>query len=160
MASLNKASCFLVILIFFLFIDFHALAQENIKTEILEEVNRVRQDGCKCGDEVMPPVGELAWSDKLERAAIRHVLDMSEHEHFEHVGTDGSSLSDRVNAAGYKWSLIGENISWGYTGVKDVVNGWISSEGHCHNMMNPDFKDMGAARRGDYWVLDLGNPEF
>jgi uncharacterized protein YkwD len=130
--------------------------EENIKAEILEEVNRVRQAGCKCGEKEMPPVGELSWSDKLEKAAIRHAADIAEHEHFDHTGTDGSSLSDRVNAVGYKWSLIGENISWGYSSAEDVVEGWISSEGHCHNMMNPAFKEMGTARKGTYWVLDLG----
>jgi uncharacterized protein YkwD len=161
MAPLNKAFYFLITFILLLFIDFPVLAQEeNIKTDILTEVNKIRKSGCKCGEEEMPPVGDLAWSDKLEKSAIRHATDMFENEHFDHTGSDGSSLSDRVNAAGYKWSLIGENISWGYSSAKDVVEGWIGSEGHCHNMMNPGFKEMGAARRGDYWVLDLGNSEF
>jgi uncharacterized protein YkwD len=147
----------LLISVFGLLISGQLLAQqENIKATILSEVNKVRASGCKCGRDKMPPAWALSWSDKLEKAAVRHAKDMFDNEHFDHKGTDGSTLSERINATGYKWTLIGENISFGYSDASEVVQGWISSPGHCRNMMNPSFKEMGAAKAGSYWVLDLG----
>jgi uncharacterized protein YkwD len=134
----------------------NGFAQESIKNEMLKEINKVRVSGCMCGNEEMPSVAKLAWSDQLEKAAARHADDMFDHSHFDHVGTDGSDLGDRISGTGYVWGMVGENISWGYTEVKDVVEGWISSPEHCKNMMSPVFKEMGVARNGEYWVLDLG----
>jgi len=126
---------------------------------MLEEVNRLRVSGCLCGDEYMPPVKELAWNDKLEIAAQKHVTDMFENDNFNHVGSDGSVLSERIEAAGYSWSMLGENISYGHTDAAGAVHGWMESDGHCRNMMNPVFNEIGAAGKGNYWVMDLGAPE-
>ena len=131
--------------------------EEEMRTDILEQVNKVRKEGCICGNEKMPPAGELTWNDKLERAAIGHVNDMFTNENLSHTGSDGSSLSDRAEKEGYRWFLIGENISWGYLTALEVVEGWKASPGHCMNMMNGKYTEMGAARKGTYWVLDLGD---
>jgi uncharacterized protein YkwD len=133
--------------------------QENIRRDILQEVNHIRRSGCMCGEEYMPPVKELAWSAQLERAAREHAEDMFRNDFFDHGSSDGSTLADRVDATGFKWSIIGENICWGYNSVEDAVQGWIDSPGHCHNMMNAQFRIMGAARKGSYWVLDLGKED-
>jgi uncharacterized protein YkwD len=126
---------------------------------ILDEVNRLRQEGCTCGDDIMPPVDSLTWSVLLEKAAIKHANDMFNSDMLNHTGSDGSSLSDRVEKEGYRWTLIGENISWGYLSARDVVGGWKESPGHCKNMMNGSFREMGAASKETYWVLDLGKAD-
>jgi uncharacterized protein YkwD len=152
----QKFIFFILTGIFLLFNAVHCRAQESIKDETLDEINKVRVSGCLCGDEEMPPVEKLAWSDRLEKAALRHARDMFDHDHFSHTGTDGSDLGDRISGAGYEWSMVGENIAWGHTEVIDAVEGWISSPEHCKNMMSEVFSEMGAARKGQYWVLDLG----
>lgn len=133
--------------------------QENIRKTMLSEVNELRRTGCMCGSEYMPPVKELVWSAPLERAAWEHAVDMFRNDFFDHSSSDGSTLADRVDATGFKWSIIGENICWGYYSVEDAVNGWKNSPDHCHNMMDPRFRIMGAARQGSYWVLDLGKED-
>jgi uncharacterized protein YkwD len=140
----------------FIFNTLMSFAQEGIKTEILEEVNTLRKSGCMCGDEYMPPVPVLKWNPKLEKAALRHAWDMYAHDHFEHTGTDGSTLTDRIEATGYRWHLIGENLAMGNLSAGDAVAGWQISPGHCRTMMDPAFDEMGAAKKGRYWVLDLG----
>jgi uncharacterized protein YkwD len=40
--------------------------------------------------------------------------------------------------------------------TKDVVNGWRQSETHCMALMDSLYNEMGGARSGDYWVVDLG----
>lgn len=146
-----------LILTAMLSVCFSASAQvENIKETILGEVNKLRASGCQCGDEYMSPAGPLVWNELLEKAAVRHAGDMADHTHFDHVGTDKSTLSDRIEDTGYVWSTLGENISFGYPDATSVVHGWKGSDGHCKNMMNPVFKELGAARNGTFWVLDLG----
>jgi len=34
----------------------------------------------------------------------------------------------------------------------------LHSPGHCANIMNKNFREMGVARVGDYWTQDFGSP--
>jgi uncharacterized protein YkwD len=85
---------------------------------------------------------------------------------FSHTGSNGSTLAQRVNATGYAWSSLGENIAAGQTSVNSVVDGWIASPGHCANIMNPAFVEMGLAcvpgtssnPYPTYWTMDLAQP--
>lgn len=128
------------------------------KANMLALVNEVRAKGCNCGSTYMPPVGPLTWNDKLEKAALVHTVDMITKSFFEHTGSDGSTPSQRVTNAGYSWMATGENIAMGYTSEKDVMNAWLASEGHCLNIMRKEFKELGAARVGNYWTQEFGTP--
>jgi uncharacterized protein YkwD len=55
-----------------------------------------------------------------------------------------------------KRRTYGENISNGYKTEQSVIEGWIKSAGHCRNIMNPNVKEMGVAREGDYWTQVFG----
>jgi len=127
------------------------------KATILELVNNVRKAGCNCNGTIMPPVAEVAWNDQLAKAAFDHSVDMKTNNYFSHTSLDGSTTGQRITAAGYNWSTYGENIANGYTTEQDVINGWLSSEGHCKNIMNADFKDMGVGRDGNYWTQAFGS---
>lgn len=126
-------------------------------TAMLQMVNNIRSAGCTCGTTVMPPVAPLTWNDILASAALAHSQDMSATGDFSHNSSDGTSFSDRITADGYtNWRALGENIAYGYTTEQAVFNGWIQSEGHCKNIMNASFKEMGAAKVGTYWTQDFG----
>jgi hypothetical protein len=43
----------------------------------------------------------------------------------------------------YSGGAMGENIAAGYSSGAEVVAGWLSSDGHCRNMMDPDFGVIG-----------------
>jgi uncharacterized protein YkwD len=103
----------------------------------------------------------MKWNDQLEFAARGHALDMSEHDYFSHTSINGRSMSDRALDAGYgfkgyKTYAIGENIAQGQTSITEVMNGWLHSEGHCRNLMNPAFREVGVAEINHYWVQDFG----
>ncbi len=122
------------------------------KTKMLQLVNNVRQTGCNCGSTVMPPVAPVTWNDKLAKAAYEHSLEMKINNYFSHTGFNGSNAGQRITAAGYLWKTYGENIAKGYTSEQAVVSGWLSSEGHCKNIMGANFKEMGAGREENYWT--------
>lgn len=126
-------------------------------TAMLKLVNDTRAAGCTCGTTVMPPVAPLTWNDILASAALSHSQDMNASGQFSHNSSDGTSFSARITAAGYTaWSALGENIAYGQTTEQQVFDAWIQSEGHCKNIMNGSFKEMGAARAGTYWTQDFG----
>ena len=123
---------------------------------LLKLVNEQRAVGCRCGKIKMPAVQVLVWSDVIASASSNHSKDMNRRSFFSHTSSNGNSLGDRFNAVGYKWMLIGENIAMGQRDEYEVVNSWLKSPGHCMNLMNADFKEMGAAREGKYWTQDFG----
>ena len=127
------------------------------KATLLQLVNNVRTTGCTCGTTVMPAVATVVWNDKLGKAGYDHSVDMETNNYFSHTGLDGSNPGQRITAAGYVWQSYGENIASGYTSEQAVMNGWLNSEGHCKNIMNADFKDMGVGRDGNYWTQDFGS---
>ena len=127
------------------------------KTTILQLVNDVRKSGCTCGTTTMPAVGAVVWNDQLAKAAYDHSVDMNTQDYFSHTGVDGSTPGQRITAAGYHWSSWGENIAQGYSTEQLVIKAWLASEGHCKNIMNGGFRDMGTGRYGNYWTQDFGS---
>ncbi len=123
---------------------------------LLDLVNDLRASGCRCGNQVMPPVAPLQWNDKIASASRQHSEDMSDNDHFSHAGTDGSDAGQRLTRNGYQWRAYGENIAFGYDSASAVFQGWFDSPGHCKNMMSASFEDMGAARIDLYWTQDFG----
>ena len=124
---------------------------------MLQLVNAARAKGCTCGTTVMPPVKPLAWNNILAQIALAHSQDMNHNNYFSHTGLDGSSPGDRLTAGGYIWTSYGENIAEGYTDEQSVMNAWLQSEGHCKNIMDGGFKEMGSGKDGFYWTQDFGS---
>ncbi len=124
--------------------------------ELVDLVNKTRTEGCTCGTERMPVVGKITWNETLAKTAYLHSKDMNDQNYFSHTGKDGSDPGIRMERQGYNWRTYGENIAKGYANEKAVVEGWINSEGHCRNIMNPNFEEMGLGREGEYWTQVFG----
>lgn len=137
--------------------DSTSTATDTTQPLMLQLVNAARAKGCTCGTTVMPPVNPLAWNTILAQVALAHSTDMDVNTYFSHIGLDGSSPGDRITAAGYIWTSYGENIAEGYTDEQSVMNAWLQSEGHCMNIMNAGFKEMGSGKDGTYWTQDFGS---
>jgi uncharacterized protein YkwD len=152
-----------------LFSAMSAYCQQTVSTpqfrrEFLEYINHTRQKGCNCGSTYMPPAPPLVWNDQLEFAAIGHAQDMADNNYFSHTSKDGRTMQDRIIKAGYAFQgfksfMIGENIAEGQLSIAQVMQGWFKSEGHCRNLMNPGFKEVGIALYNNYWVQDFGGRE-
>jgi uncharacterized protein YkwD len=133
--------------------------------QALRLVNEVRARGTRCGERSFGPAPPMRLSETLASVALGHASDMAEHNYFEHVDQAGRSPADRVRAVGYREKLVGENIAYGPQSVEEVVQGWLDSPGHCENIMDARFAEMGvayapgqAARRGLFWVQLLADP--
>lgn len=78
---------------------------------------------------------------------------------FDHVRPDGSNPLDYVISLGYR--TAGENIAMSY-GMNDtperVMNGWMNSEGHRANILDPDFAYIGVGcyvSNGSYYWTQI-----
>ena len=133
---------------------------------ILDGVNAVRANGATCGERHFPPAPPLSWNPALGQAALGHSRDMAARRYFSHQAKDGSTAAERAQRAGYHWQRVGENIAFGQATPQDAVAGWLDSPGHCANIMNASFTEMGAAygiaaeqRAGlVYWTQVFGRP--
>ncbi|TWI57616.1 uncharacterized protein YkwD [Pseudomonas duriflava] len=133
---------------------------------ILREVNAARAAPRSCGNQAFTAAPPLTWNATLAQTALGHSRDMANQNYFSHAGRDGSQVSDRATREGYQWSRIGENIAAGQGTAHKAVAGWLSSPGHCANIMNPHFTEMGAAyhvnEKSDaaiYWTQVFGTPQ-
>jgi uncharacterized protein YkwD len=125
------------------------------KELILALINDARRKGVQCGNTWHPPVPPVIWNSQLEQAARGHSEDMSGKNYFSHIENDGSTANTRIEKAGYQWMAYGENIGFGYLSEKEVVEAWLKSPGHCANIMNKNYKEMGVGRAGNYWTQDF-----
>ncbi len=136
----------------------------RIRGEFLDAVNKSRSVGRRCGKTRYGPAPPVSWSGSLATAARLHSEDMVAGSFFSHTGSDGSSAGQRISRQGYSWRACGENIAVGVPTVSTVVQGWLESEEHCRNLMEPAFAEIGAGvaigpyggnPAARFWTLDL-----
>jgi uncharacterized protein YkwD len=139
----------------------------DFQQRTLTRVNQWRSTGASCGSEGnFGPAAALGWDTRLTTAAAVHSQDMSSQNFFDHTGSNGSTPGQRVTAAGYAWQTTGENIAAGYASAEAVVDAWIGSPGHCANLLNPQFTQVGVAcvpggsssTYSSYWTMELARP--
>ena len=136
----------------------------TVRARVVQLVNAARSHGRKCGSERFAAAPPLRVSSALNDAAAGHARDMARKKYFDHRGSDGRHPKDRVLRAGYQPRLTGENIAFGPESAEEVVAGWLASPGHCANIMDARFQDIGVSfstgrdRRRIYWVQDFGAP--
>ncbi|MFJ6778868.1 CAP domain-containing protein [Streptomyces yangpuensis] len=106
--------------------------------------------------------GALTSNAKLSAAARGYSDTMARAGVMSHTGPDGSTMTSRVEAAGYKWSNLGENIARGQADADAVMKAWMNSSGHRANILNCAFKEIGiGVHKGDggpWWTQNFGAP--
>ncbi|EGH32461.1 Allergen V5/Tpx-1 related protein [Pseudomonas syringae pv. japonica str. M301072] len=132
---------------------------------LLVQVNAARAKPRMCGKRPFPSARPLSWNTTLETAAQEHSQSMASENYFTHRGFDNDSPADRARAAGYGGRQIGENIAAGQSTASKAMASWLASPGHCANLMNPMFTEVGAAYAtatnadyGVYWTMLFGAP--
>ena len=132
--------------------------------QVLVLVNQRRAAGATCGGAPYAPVAPITMNGALRTAARLHSQDMAAQNYFSHTSLDGRTLSQRLTNAGYAGAFPwGENIAAGQPTPQAVVDAWMSSPGHCTNIMNGSYRAMGVgyafragSTYGHYWTQDLG----
>jgi uncharacterized protein YkwD len=136
----------------------------QLEVEILAIVNEVRGQGANCGSAgSFGPAGPVSMQPALRCAARKHSKDMADRNFFDHTNPSGESPWDRMGQAGYSYSTAGENIAAGNSTASATMDQWMNSDGHCGNIMNPDFDEIGVGyypggQYGHLWTQAFGSP--
>ncbi len=85
----------------------------------------------------LPP---LRASRLLDHSAQDWTNAMVASDVFSH----GTNFAARISAVGYVWRAAGENIATGFQTPRGVVNAWMASTGHCQNILNPTYGNVGT----------------
>jgi uncharacterized protein YkwD len=127
----------------------------QLKEKMLECVNAIRQSA---------HLTPLRWDDRLGQAAQKYAEEMLARVFFGHANPEGAGPLHRARAVGYvPWS-VGENIARGHYSVDEVMDGWMNSPPHRHEILDPNFDEVGfGLARGRnaeghqvYWVQLFG----
>jgi uncharacterized protein YkwD len=111
--------------------DLHV--DDPAERQMLELVNAERT---KAG------LGKLTVDIKIVAVARAHSKDMFLRRYFAHVNPDGKDAGDRMEDAGIRFTVAGENLAY----APDVVTahtGLMNSPGHRRNILEPSFHHIG-----------------
>ena len=107
-------------------------AQPSLATEIFKLTNAARQDN---------GLSELTYNSDLQEAANIRAKEASEM--FSHTRPDGSSCHSVVED--FDYYVAGENLILAekhIASAKRMMEEWMNSEGHRHNILLKDFTSM------------------
>jgi uncharacterized protein YkwD len=143
-----------------------AVFDDRPSVEALAEINRLRAQDQRCGEQWMPAVGAVRWNPQAMRAAEAQARYLQRNNLFGHIGAQGSRVGQRLAEAGLRWRKAGENLAAGQDDWHEVLAHWLASPSHCRVLMTPEFDLAGLARvpgsegntYGSYWALVLAAP--
>lgn len=102
----------------------------------------------------------LSLSNRLTAVAQDHSCDQAVTMRMGHVGSDGSSLGQRMARGAVPGRAFAENVGMGLPTAEAMVAGWMNSAPHRANILNPAYRAVGLAVSRDvagrpYWTLTL-----
>lgn len=132
----------------------------GLEQKVIEATNGFRRDN---------RLDPLKPSVRLITIAQKHARNMARQDKFGdtdkngHV-LDGKSLQDRIQAGGYEFGRVAENVGYQLNKrdpADSMMQGWETSPGHRHNLLLVDVTEIGVgAAQGEsgrwYFVQVFG----
>lgn len=138
--------------------SYEELYAGDMTSDFLWQINSVR---CELG------LNPVVMNDQLFSAAARHALDLGYNQTYDHIGTDGTTVEDRVNQAGYTgYAFVGQNIAVlqaSEFSYDEAFNQWWERYDDIFWLGNPHITEVSLAlvtsynTITDYWVLNVGS---
>lgn len=87
----------------------------------------------------------LYYSAQLDRMAKIQAANMARLHKMAHTlpESDLPTLGDRARFVGYPFGRMAENVAHGYPNAETVVEGWMNSSAHRHNVLDRDVVETG-----------------
>lgn len=123
----------------------------GIQSIEMEVVNLVNQEREKRG--LKPMKADV----QLSKVARDKSQDMIDNNYFSHQSPRYGSPFDMMKAYGISYRAAAENIAAGQSTAKQVMDGWMNSDGHRANILNPNLDTIGVGYAkggsyGHYWT--------
>jgi hypothetical protein len=155
---MRRAAIYLSALILLHRLGACAVAPQPLNSEeqvIVDNTNALRRDA---------GLPELKINPLLMDTARKHAATMARVEKLEHR-LFGKNSSARVEASGYKWTAVRENIALNLHDAAEAVDAWLKSDGHRVNIFANDVTEIGVGIATDskgqpYYVQVFASPEL
>ncbi len=154
------------VILFIQFFSFTGISSANVlgygtdinRARLIELTNQERQSR---------GLTELKESSLLDQSATLKGEDMFAKDYWAHFSPDGTSPWYFFKQVGYDYNWAGENLARDFSTSAGVIAGWMASQGHRDNMLNPNFQEIGISvqngtLQGDQTTLvveHLGTPK-
>jgi len=86
----------------------------------------------------------LVWNDDVAKAARLHSQDLAENNMTGHIGSDGSTVGDRLTNVGVSFTGWSENVAFGSANPEALVQALMESPGHRANILNSNRTHLGV----------------
>ena len=70
---------------------------------------------------VRRPLKSLIWDEGIASACTDHVIDLGPKGKVDHIGTDGSTVYERMNRYGKHKGMCGENFQIGLEDPEEII---------------------------------------
>jgi hypothetical protein len=90
----------------------------------------------------LPP---LSGNAQLSQAALAKANHMFANDYWAHVAPDGTTPWSFIKAAGYAYSVAGENLARDFNDTASMVQAWMNSETHKTNIVHQKYSQIGVA---------------
>jgi uncharacterized protein YkwD len=89
----------------------------------------------------------LVYNARLDRMARIQASNMARLRKMAHTLPESQlpTLASRAQFVGYPFGRISENVALGYPSAATVVQGWMNSSGHRHNILDAGVMETGIA---------------
>src|SRR5690606_5510957 len=96
--------------------------------------------------------GLLTINPKLTHAAQEKANDMRARDYWSHNTPEGNPPWVFIEKVGYSYVKAGENLAYGFQTSQAAIRGWMNSESHRENMLDPNYTEVGFgfANSNDY----------
>jgi uncharacterized protein YkwD len=87
----------------------------------------------------------LIYNAQLDRMAKIQAANMARLQKMAHTLPESQlpTLGDRARYVGYPFGRMAENVAQGFPNAETVVEGWMTSRGHRHNVLDADVGETG-----------------
>lgn len=129
---------------------------KSLETEVVRLINLERTSR---------GIPALAHHWELSRVARIKSQEMIDKNYFSHTSPTYGSPFKMMERFGLKFSAAAENIAYGQTTPKQVVNSWMNSAGHRANILSRSYTHtgVGAAKKSNgtlYWTQMFMKPAY
>jgi len=87
----------------------------------------------------------LELNSQLTAAALAKANDMFANDYWAHTSPSGTTPWVFIKAAGYKYSVAGENLARDFDDTPSMVTAWMNSPTHKANIVHPKYTQTGIA---------------
>ncbi|EKD80326.1 MAG: hypothetical protein ACD_40C00135G0003 [uncultured bacterium] len=104
--------------------------------EVVRETNATR---------LSAGLSTLSYNEKLADAARRKAANMLEENYWAHTSPSGKTPWVWFQAAGYNYTVAGENLAKDFASTSRMIEAWMASPTHRDNIVNPKYQEIGIA---------------